>query len=140
MRRIVGRGSGAVLVWALNLTILWAVAWALFDADTMTVVLGAWMASSVFVWAGWAWSRERRAGAPGDERPVGVVDGSHATVLLGLAIFSALLSTQFGLWLTYTAAGMALIAAGGLVRERRAERASLERARGRADAGEQSTR
>lgn len=140
MRRIVGRGSGALLVWALNLTILWTVAWALFHADTMTVVLGAWMASSAFAWAGWAWWRERRAGAPGDERPVGVVDASHATVLLGVAIFSVLLSTQFGPWLAYTAAGMALVAAGGLIRERRAERAALERAAGRADAGEESTR
>lgn len=129
MRPIVGRGSGAMLIWALNLTILWVVAWALFDADTATVALGAWMAGSVLVWAAAAWWRERRAGRRSDERPLAVVDSSHATALLAIAIVAALLATQFGSWLAYVSAGIAVVAVGGLVRERRAARASVERLR-----------
>ncbi|HWI06829.1 MAG TPA: hypothetical protein VNT54_04880 [Solirubrobacteraceae bacterium] len=129
MKRIVARGSGAVLVWGVNLTILWIVAWAVFDVDATTVVLGAWMAGSVVVWAAVTWWRERRAGTPADEQPLAVVDGSHATALLGVAIVAALLATQFGPWLAYVSAGLALVAAGGLVRERRAARASVEQVR-----------
>ena len=125
MRRIVSRGSGVVLIWALNLTVLWAVAWAVFDPDATTVALGAWMAGSVLVWAASAWWRERRAGGASDKHPLAVVDASHATVLLALAIIAALLSTQFGPWLAYISAGMAVAAAGGLIREHRAARASL---------------
>ena len=130
MKRIVSRGSGVVLIWAVNLTVLWAVAWAVFDPDAMTVALGAWMAGSVLVWAGSAWWRERRVRRPSDERPLAVVDASHATVLFAIAIIAALLSTQFGLWLAYISAGMAAAAAAGLVRERRAARASLEQVSG----------
>ncbi len=129
MKRVVSRGSGVVLIWALNLTILWAVAWAIFDPDAMTVALGAWMAGSVLVWAASAWWRERRAGRPSDEQPLTIVDASHATALLAIAIIAALLATQFGPWLAYISAGIALVAAGGLVRERRAARASLEQVR-----------
>lgn len=135
MKRIVSRASGAVLIWGVNLTILWIVAWALFDADAMTVALGAWMGGSALVWAlGTRW-RERRAGTPSDEGPVAVVDASHATALLAVALIAALLSTQFGPWLAYISAGMALVAAGGLVRERRAARASLEHVRRRRATG-----
>lgn len=125
MKRIAGRGSGVVLIWAVNLAILWTVAWAVFATDVMTVALGAWMAGSVLVWAASAWWRERRAESPAAE-PAAIVDVSHATVLLAIAIIAALLATQFGPWLGYLAAGMALAAAGGLARERRAARASLE--------------
>ncbi len=134
MKRIVARGSGVVLIWSLYLTVLWIVAWAVFDPDDMTVALGAWMAASVLVWAACTWWREHRAPAPAHERPVAVVDGSHATALIGVAIIGALLSTQFGPWLTLISAALALAAAGGLVRERRGERTSLEHVH--ADRGE----
>jgi hypothetical protein len=129
VKRIVSRGSGAILLWGLNLTVLWAVSWAIFDADATTVTLGAWMAGSVLLWAALTWRRERRNPGPADEEPTAILDGSHATVLLGVAIFSAVLATQFGPWLAYASAGMALVAAGGLIRERRAERATLEQSR-----------
>lgn len=125
MKRAASRGSGVVLIWALNLAILWTVAWAVFAPDAMTVALGGWMVGSVLVWAASAWWRERRSGTASDE-PVTIVDASHATALLAVAIIAALLSTQFGPWLAYISAGMALVAGGGLVRERRAARASLE--------------
>lgn len=131
MKRIASRGSGVLLIWAAILAVLWVVAWAIFDPDTTTFWLGFWMPASLLPYAAWAFWRERRSGTPGDVRAGAVVDGSHATALLGLAIIFALLSTEFGPWLAYVSAGMALVALGGLVREARATRETLQRVRER---------
>jgi hypothetical protein len=131
VKRLLARGSGPMLVWGLILTALWVVGWSVFATDTTTVALGAWMGGSVLAWAAWTWTRERRAGRAADAELGAVIDGSHATALLGLAIVCALLATVFGPWLAYVAAGMALVALGGLVREHRASRAALEHVEGR---------
>lgn len=129
MKKVVERGSGALLIWSLILAVLWVVAWAIFQPDWETVMLGAWMAGSVLFWAAVTLWRERRAGRPADEEPLVVIDASHATALLGLAVTGMFLSIVFGPWLAYVSGGAILVALGGLVRERRASRRTLDQVR-----------
>lgn len=65
------------------------------------------------------WGRNLVAGARA------LPDGSPATVLLAIAIVLAAVGAVFGLWLALIAAGLGLVAIGGLLREARAQRAAL---------------
>lgn len=124
------RGSFVLAVWGVNLLVLWVVAWAVFEPDTETVVgLGA-ASAAVFALAAWARVREARAGEPADLEPGVIHDSSHSTALAGAAITGLALSAEFGPWLAYVSGGALVVALGGLVRERRAARATLARVRG----------
>lgn len=90
---------------------------ALFGGTVLTMGLIA----LVLAVTGWG----RSAGAA----PRALPDGSPATVLLGIAIVLAAVGAVFGLWLALIGAGLGAAAAGGLVREARAQRAALREAR-----------
>jgi len=64
-------------------------------------------------------------GREGDrEIPRTVADGSFATATLIVGLALALVGAGFGLWLILIGAGIAMLGAGGLVREGRARRHS----------------
>lgn len=71
-------------------------------------------------------ARERRAGRrpdalrPGDTALVPDLSPAACGVAVGIAL--CVLGAEFGQWLLYSGAGVTLIGAGGLLRERRAER------------------
>ncbi len=56
-------------------------------------------------------------------------DASPPVPLLAAATIMGALGAEFGFWLALIAAGLALIAIGGLIREMRAQRADLAAAR-----------
>lgn len=123
------RGWIALLAWGGMLGALWAVQWALFDPDLIAfVMLGAASVMTVLM-ALWALLASGRRDAPADEGIEAVPDASHATVLLGLTVLLAVLATELGAWLAYTAAGTGALAIGGLTRERLAERRAVRAAR-----------
>jgi protein-S-isoprenylcysteine O-methyltransferase Ste14 len=80
--------------------------------------------------------RRRRRAGPQSDYDTGtrlLPDLSYSTTLLGLALFGLVLSAAFGKWLTLISAGLALVAAAGLIREGRAmaaERRGRREARG----------
>lgn len=123
------RGWVVVMVWAFFLAICWVVQWALFDPDLIAfVMLGAASVMTVLM-ALWALLAGGRRDAPADEGIEAVPDASHATVLLGLTVLLAVLATELGAWLAYTAAGTGALAIGGLTRERLTERRAVRAAR-----------
>jgi O-antigen/teichoic acid export membrane protein len=87
----------------------------------------------LLVWIGRRRRRTRGEAAEFDTDARLLPDLSYSTMLLGLSLFGLVFSAAFGLWLTLISAGAALLAIGGLVRERRAmdaARAGLPEPRG----------
>lgn len=124
------RAEVVIAAWGVVLTVLWTVSWAVFSPDTDTVVMPAAAAAGVFLLAALALLRDRRHPAPSDDLPLAVHETTHATALAGVSIVGLALAFEFGPWLLYVAGGTLLVALGGLVREHRAARAALRRARG----------
>ena len=118
-----------VLVWGLILGTLWVVQWAIFDPDLIAFALLGSASLTTAAIALWAFLVGRRRTARPDREVEAVPDASHATVLLGLSVLMLALATEFGPWLAYTSAGTAVLAIGGLIRERLSERRALRAAR-----------
>lgn len=117
------RRPGVVfLVWAVFLGVLAAVLWAVFDqVDRLSVLMPAFaVALTVLIAVGGAAQARRAARRALDAEPD--LDVSWSAVLAGIAIALALLGLEVGTFLVFIAGGLGLLAAGGLVREWRAER------------------
>jgi hypothetical protein len=108
------------------MAVILAVGLLFFDLDDTETpsLLGGVVSLMVVLWLGL-----RVLGLDGStaERARPSPDVSPATVWLAVAIVMLALGAELGLWLLLIAAGMVAVGVGGLVRELRAERESLER-------------
>lgn len=117
------RRPGVVfLVWAVFLGVLAAALWAVFDqVDRLSVLMPAFaVALTALIAIGGAAQARRAARRALDAEPD--PDVSWSAVLAGIAIALALLGLAVGTFLVFIAGGLGVLAAGGLVREWRAER------------------
>jgi hypothetical protein len=116
-------GAKAVLLWALYLTILWAALWAFGVPDAETIgLLGAAAALCAATGAFALWRGRRGVAPDGDADAHLEPDLSVATAFTAVALATLMVSLVFGPWLALIGAAMLAFGAGGLVRERRAQR------------------
>jgi len=117
-----GRPGVAILVWATLLGLLAAVLWAVFEElDLLSVLLPAFAIALTAAIALGGRAAARRAAARAFA-PQTDPDTSWPAVLAGIALVLVLLGLEVGTFLCLIGGGLLLAAAGGLARERRAER------------------
>jgi hypothetical protein len=114
---VLRRDFAAVLVWAFFLTGL-TLAQLAFMHETYSYGLLGGAALGTFLLGLFLLVR-RRAAAEGERY---LPDLSYSTVALGLGAAGAVVGVPLGLWLVLPSLGLMVLGAGGLWRERRAER------------------
>jgi len=111
-----------MLLWAAMLGVLGGVLWAVFvEVDLLSVLLPAFAVGGTAAMAALAarrGGRTPRAVLTGDPDP----QLSLSAPLVAVAIALVLLGLEVGTFLVFVGGGLALLGAGGLVREWRAER------------------
>jgi hypothetical protein len=116
------RPSVAILAWAALLGALAAVLWAVFEEqDLLSVLMPAFAVGLTAALALGGWRAARRAAARAFA-PQADPDTSWPAVLVGIALVLVLLGLEVGTFLIFIGGGLFVAAAGGLARERRAER------------------
>lgn len=125
IKRLLSRADAIIALWALFLLVLWVPSWAIWHPDSEVVILLAIAIGATLAKAVAATARDRVVPEPGDRHPSAVVDTTHATSLVGIAFFCAVLGLEFGPWLLYIAGGLLLVGLAGLIREHRAARQAL---------------
>ena len=110
------RSAGLLLVWAVLLGVNTAVLVAL-GGDALPVGLLGGAAVGTAILAAVVALRAR----PAEER-WSVTEASPAAALASVAVAGLVVGAELGLWLLLIAAGALVVAVGGLVRERRAQR------------------
>jgi len=106
------------------LLLVWTAAQLPFSPDGTELGLLGGAGAFCVVLGGAVFLGERRRGVARDvpDAPQHVPDTSAPTALLALGICVLVVGWELGLWAVYLGSGMAVIGAGALVRERRAER------------------
>jgi hypothetical protein len=118
----VSRPGVAIVVWAALLGLLAAVLWAVFEEeDLLSVLLPAFAIALTAALALGGWRAAARAARRALE-PQPDPDTSWPAVLAGIALVLVLLGLEVGTFLILVGGGLFAAAAGGLVREWRAER------------------
>jgi len=117
-----GRPGIAFLVWAALLAVLATVLWAVFaQLDRLSVLMPAVAVGLTAAIALVGWRAARRAAARAflaQPDP----DTSWSAVLAGISLVLVLMGLEVGTFMIFIGAGLFVAAAGGLVREWRAER------------------
>lgn len=118
------RGWIPLVSWGV-LLLVWTAAQLPFSPDgTELGLLGGAGAFCVVLGGAILLADGRRGVAPDvPDAPQHVPDTSAPTALLALGICVLVVGWEIGLWVVYLGGGMAVIGAGALVREHRAERA-----------------
>lgn len=116
------RPGVAFLVWAVLLSLLAAVLWAVFEQqDRLSVLMPAFAVALTAAFALGGWRAARRAATRTFEAQA-APETSWPAVLGGISLVLVLLGLEVGTFLIFIGGGLLVAAAGGLAREWRAER------------------
>lgn len=126
IRRLLSRGEVILVVWGLILLGLWFLTWTIWHPDSEAVIMLSIASFAMFVWGALAFAQDRRRPVPSDTEPLLVTTTTHATSLVGIAIFGIALAFEFGPWLWYVSGGLLAFALAGLIREHLAARHVLQ--------------